>query len=531
MLVEEVSEERANVTDDSREYEGKTHAVEAEPTAEATSTAVRQTPVPAPGTPDSPRPAQENGVPATPGAAQEADATLRVDRAASDDGATPDGAPLGAQTPRDGRTGWIHRAASYLDAHRPAAAAVALVTIALIATVAIALSGTASAPADDAIVTDALQGASVPQREGGVYEADGVLIATKATIGEKRVSRDTAEADVHMTFSNGSVEAWQDVTLAYERADGSSWECRGATPSSAASFAATSGVERDKVLEQIDSLLTRAERSSRNANAASTPGDAGGVGNAGAGGTGDAPSNKSTNNQPTLATIYQGANVRVTSEAFDREGQTDTLSIHLSRADGFTSYECDLTASFRFVAASGQWELANAAASDGAKLAGLSPIKGLWTGTFQSQKSSGAKCFGAKAAPLSLDIAKVADDGSRIEGTLSCRVHYHAEPGEDAPETEGDADLSRVSFVGKRVSPKGGSTTSDGSAEGSLEFSLELPEDSSGVTSALIRFGSTEDTQRVTCEVTTRHSYEATLLMIPYRKEASFTDTYLLARA
>jgi hypothetical protein len=385
--------------------------------------------------------------------------------------------------------------------------------VALIAAVAISLSGSASAPADDAIVTDALQKAPVPQREASGYEADGVLIATKATIGDKRVSRDSAEAVAHMTFSNGSVEARQDATLTYERTNGSTWECGGVTPSGAASFAATSGVDQDKVLEQIDALLTRAERSSR----------APGAGSASGTGTGSGPG-PSSDDQATLSTVYQDASVRVTGEAFDREGQTDTLSIHLSRANGFTSYECDLTAGFKFVAASGQWELANAAASDGAKRAGLSPIKGTWTGTFQSQKSSGAKCFGAKESPLSLDITKVADDGNRIEGTLSCRVHYHAEPADDSPETEGDAQLSRVPFVGSRTSDKGGSTG------GTLEFSLTLPEDSSGVTSALLRFGSPDDPERVTCEVTTRHSYEATLLVIPYRRDASYTDTYLLAR-
>ncbi|MBP3884827.1 MAG: hypothetical protein J6D54_07830 [Olsenella sp.] len=425
------------------------------------------------------------------------------------DGATPDGSdPLDGQAPPDRKGGWIHRTSSYLEAHRPFAAALSLVVIAVIAAIAISLSRSASAPADDVIVTDALQGAPVPQRENGGYEADGVLIATKATVGDKRVSRDSAEVDVRMTFSNGSIEARQDVTLAYEHTEGSTWEYRGVTPSSATSFSATSGVDQNKVLAQVDSILARAERSSS---------DSGSTSNG-------ATRTSGTDSEPTLVAVYRDASTRIAGEAFDREGQVDTISIHLSRVEGFASYECDLTASFKFIAASGQWELANAAVSDGAGRAGLSPIKGTWTGAFQSQKSSGAKCFGAKEAPLSLEITKVTDDGSHIEGTLACRVHYHAEPTEDVSGSEGDTDLSRVAFVGRRTSPKGDST------EGMPEFSVELPEDSSGVTSALIRFGSPEDSERVTCEVTTKHSYEATLLVIPYRRDASFTDTYLLAR-
>ena len=424
---------------------------------------------------------------------------------AAGDGDGPGGS--GDAVPAEGDTSLSARARSrlgttmrWLGSHRRAVAVVAALCVAVVvAIVAAATLATVDAPSDETVVADALENAAKPKRSAGDFDADDPLVAQSATVTGKSARDGGVEVTADVTFSNGSVTATEEATLSYDRT-GDGWDLVSIAATGEPSYHATRGVDEDAVVENAGQLLARVDRGSET-----------GSDDSGSSGSG------------TMLEVYSGGDFEVTSESFSEKDQTDEVTVHCTKAGTYTSYDCDVTATFRFVPASGVWELASAEASEDALVEGLQPIVGTWKGTFQSQESTGAKCFGAKDEEFTLTITKTKGTSS-IEGTVTCLAHFHADLDEDAESTKGDEVLSEVSFKGKALSPSGDLSDS------LYEFQLTLPEDEGGSVGIAIGFGTTDDPDQVVAMVNTSHAYTKSFLLIPYDATATYVDTFTLTK-
>ena len=379
---------------------------------------------------------------------------------------------------------------SFVAAHRWLITAVVLLAIAAILGMAYTVGQLADMPDVSVHKRDAQDLLSAPAYSGGSYGSTEQLVLSNFEVtGRHKEASQPNECLVSgvASFSNGAVEALQEAQLSYVRLNGS-WKCTGVEAVGGTSYTALSGVSTDRVLANVSSLLQRAESSLSQ--------DQGGT---------------------ALPALYSSAQASVTEEAFDGETQTDVVTLHLVQQATFTSYECDLRATFAFRPGNGLWELTAATSSANAKDLTLSPLTGAWSGSFLEQSSTDGKCFGAKDQGLRVYITSAAD--GRIAGTVSGLAHYHGDVADDVASSEGDTAFEDVLFSGTLQEQGDGIT-----------FACTMPEDAGGTMGLTLVFGTQEDPSAARATLSTTHSYEASWLIFSYGREATFSDTFALTR-
>ena len=386
--------------------------------------------------------------------------------------------------------GLMGRLSAFLSAHGLATAIVAALCVVAVLGMG-ALARTFSSLPDDASVRRDVQSSlAVPAYSGGAYGHDEPLSLVDVRIDRRTRGASgsgTYQVDVTASYSNGMVDVSQEATLTYGRTDGA-WTCSEATPKGSALYATTSGTDAEKLVANAAGILQRAD--------SSQPDAAGSV---------------------SLSRLYEGADVSVVEQSFDADAQTEAVTLHFSKASTFTSYECDVKASFAFRPGNGLWELTSAAASGNAREATLSPLVGSWAGSFQGQVAAEGRCFGAKEAGLRVSITSA--DSGHISGTLSVVAHFHGEPASDQQGMEGDTQLTDVPFTGAPVSGEAG-----------LSFLCTIPDDAGGGGEMNLVFGPADDPDGAHATITTYHTYTTSFLFIPYEREAIFSDTFALTR-
>ncbi|WP_419550079.1 hypothetical protein [Paratractidigestivibacter faecalis] len=393
----------------------------------------------------------------------------------------------------------------------------------LVACVFILASATLNArnvPGADFVEKDAWARLGAPEYAPGVFGSQDNLYMSEVKVdSQRRVVRTNdssqaqfgasgyAEAHVTAKFGNGSVVATKTATLSYAKV-GSTWQGIGGEADASVSYEAVAGVPRTQVLANLDDLLAEGERSLK----AATKTAGGSTGGAGL----------------TLAQIYDGAKVSVESEDFDREAQTETMSLTCVKASSFESYTCRLTTHFAFRPVNGVWEVESVEVNDDAKTRTFQPLVGTWEGTFQSQETDGAKCLGAGASPLSVtfEAAETADGdaGARLTGSISALAHFHEHPSADSAACDGDEALADVRLVANYYGGHNADVDSD------LAFVAALPEEVGGTVTVTFGFGVGGDPTQAVARVQTTYPHKGTFLFIPYDQTITYTDVYLLRK-
>lgn len=395
-----------------------------------------------------------------------------------------------------------------LKAHRWRVLVAVLACAALVAGGVALFMRLSQAPADDLVKADARERLAAPSHTTGAYDSDDPLVFDSLDVVRKQPSnarRDAYEVSAVATFSSTCLRTQADATLTYVR-EGDEWTCTAATVSQGAHHA-TAGVSQQKTLEHTDELLAAADSSL-------------------------------TDGGESLVNLYRDATVTVVDDVFDEEAQTDTLTLHLSKAAAFVSYECNVEASFRFAPASGSWELAGAKASDTARDLGFQPLMGTWRGTFQSQTSRTGKCLSARDVGLTVEVrrATMTAEGATIEGAVSGIAHLHPDSDDDVAATDGDVLLDKVPFTGatptasddELLSLLAGTSKSDGG----IVFECATQDNPDGNVSLTLQFGSSSAPDAATATLASTHSYEDMFLMlVPYEREARYVDSFSLERA
>ena len=403
--------------------------------------------------------------------------------------------------------GRINALGSFLTRHRLAAALAGLACVAAILVAVLLGLDASKVPPEELIKNDAQALLTAPTYTVGNFASDDPLVLQAVDITSIRESdevKGASEVEVLATFTNPVMETRADARLVYQR-KGDEWACIDSSVGKA-SHHATAGVNQQLVVKHVAELLRKADTRS---------------------------------DSEGLASLYRNAEIEITNEEFSEESQTDIVELHCTSGGTFVDYECDLTARFRFVPASGAWELAEAAVSDGAYDLGFSPLLGTWKGTFASQQSSSYKCLAAREAGIGLTITQAAPttDGSAIvEGTLSGIAHMHADLDSDAAATEGDAPLEAVPFSGTLQS----STDADDILELLMEpesesagivFNCTVQDVTGGSVELTLTLGQADDPDAATATLTSTYVYRDTfLLLVPYDRQSSFVDTFVLQK-
>ena len=386
--------------------------------------------------------------------------------------------------------GLLGRLSAFLAAHGLATAVVAALCVAAVLGMGTLARRFSSLPDDVTVRSDVQSSLAAPAYSGGAYGYDDPLSLVDVQVDKRARSSSESGAyqvDVTASYSNGKVDVLQEATLVYEPSDGA-WTCSTATPVGSAVYSTTSGTDEGKIVSNAASILQRADSSQADA--------AGSV---------------------SLSRLYDGADVRVVEQAFDAETQTAAATLHFSKTSTFTSYECDVQASFAFRPGNGLWELTSAAASESAREATLAPLVGTWSGPFQGQVAAEGRCFGAKEAGVRISISSA--DSGRISGTVTVIAHFHGDPSSDQQAMDGDTELTDVPFTGTSVQGEAG-----------LSFMCTLPDDAAGGAEMNLVFGPADDPDGAHATVTTYHTYTDSFLFIPYERQAIFSNTFVLTR-
>lgn len=364
------------------------------------------------------------------------------------------------------------------------------------------------APAYQKIEADLSERMGTYEYAGGTYGPDLVIPLSSIAVTQRSSTRTpeglqvngdigpTAyDVEAEATFDDGCIRVVRDVAAVYVRSN-DAWSITGELAEHGLSLSARSGVDENKVLENVGTILNAA----------------------------------SAQTNTSLSDIYADGSFSIVSNVFKQAGNKDTatdeVTIHCSKESGFYSYEGNIRATFAFE--SGTWSLRNATADDSATTPSYAPLVGTWTGSVVSTKSDGSNCYGAQEHPLELSIETVGDPSGgsgQVQGTISVLAHYHKRLEHDQATHTGDTQLENISFTGtieteSNVASSGNlvvDCTTTGSPEGTLDFTLV--------------FGTDDDPSAVFAYVTSTHEYEESLLFfIPYPSTAEFTDTYILNR-
>ena len=399
-------------------------------------------------------------------------------------------------------------AGAFLGSHRPVALALALACVGIILAGVLWGIDATQTPTDEQIRADAQERLAAPAHTASPYEPDKPLMLQSLEIGRKQTSgtrHDACDVSAEAVFSNGSIESRADAQLTYVR-KGDTWTCTAATVGKA-SHRALTGISQERALSQLETLLQAAD---------------------------DAESE-------SLVGLYRDASASIADESFDADAQTDQLTLHCVSQGTFVSYECDLTARFRFASASGAWELASATVSDGARDLSFAPLVGTWQGTFARQEAEVGKCLSARNAGLTVTVehAELTQDGdARISGTLTGMAHFHATLADDVDATEGDTPLEAVPFTGALSSGyreldiisllAGNNPTSDAAG---IVFDCTTQDLAEGRVTLTLTFGQADAPDAASATLTSTHAYEDyILLFVPYQREARFVDHFTLEK-
>ena len=405
--------------------------------------------------------------------------------------------------------GRIAAASAFFSTHRRLALVLALACVGVILAAVLWGVDAAQTPSDEQVLADARSQLAAPAHTASPYEVDKPLVFQSAEITHKQTSgtrHDACDVDVEAVFGNGAIESRADAQLTYVR-EGDTWTCTAATVGKA-SHRALAGVSQERVLGQMEGLLKEADTDSED---------------------------------ESLASLYRNAQVELAEESFDADTQTDTLTLHAASAGTFVSYECDLTARFRFAPASGAWELASATVSDGARDLSFAPLVGTWQGTFAHQEAEVGKCLSARGTGLTVTIERAEltqDGGARIAGTLTGTAHFHATLANDADATEGDAPLEAVPFTGTLssgyqeldiISLLAGNNPISNAA--GIVFDCTTQDLAQGRITLTLTFGRADAPDAASATLTSTHAYEDyILLFVPYEREARFVDHFTLEK-
>ena len=401
-------------------------------------------------------------------------------------------------------------AGAFLSTHRRVALVLALACVGAILAMVLWGIDAAQTPSDEQILSDARDRLSAPAHTASAYEVDKPLVFQSAEVVRKQTSgtrHDACDVSIEAVFGNGSIESRADAQLTYVRKD-DAWTCSAATVGKA-SHRALAGVSQERVLGQMGDLLKAADTDS---------------------------------DDESLASLYRDARIEVADEAFDADAQTDVLTLHASSTGTFVSYECDLTARFRFASASGAWELVHAQASDNARDLSFAPLVGTWRGTFAHQQAEVGKCLAAGSEGLTVVIEHAAlteGGGARIDGTVSGVAHLHPDLDEDADTTEGDRTLEAVPFSGTLstgdrdldvISLLAGNNPKSDAA--GIVFDCTAQDLTEGRVTLTLTFGQADAPDAATAALTSTHAYQDYfLLFMPYQRQARFVDHFTLEKA
>ena len=414
------------------------------------------------------------------------------------------------------------KARGFLASHKRPVAIVAVLAVALVALLTVAGIRAGSVPANDVVAADARTRVSAPDYSGGKWGDDAELEVSDVKVLSVRKTQSAidpsaaqfgassyAQAEVSVTFENGSVRATKTATLGYAKVAGM-WTAIGGETDTNAAFEAQEGVDEDAVKANSAALLERAEQSLHASGDKSEPAADDGVG------------------EKSLVGIYAGGDFEVLSSDFDAEGQTDSLVLSCKKTGTYDEYACQIGVKFAFRPVNGLWEIVETDVPADAKTRSFAPLVGTWTGTFQSQETGGAKCLAATNAPLTVDITgqegsrDAQGTGARLIGTVSGVAHFHANPQKDSQGCEGDAGFSGAALTAELV--PGGSNGSD------LAFSAQLPDQAGGNVSVTLQFGTATDPSSVLAVVQTTYVHEGSFLFFPTSETLTYRDTYVLRR-
>ncbi len=239
----------------------------------------------------------------------------------------------------------------------------------------------------------------------------------------------------------------------------------------------TSGVDKKKLIENIDSVL-----------------------------------GKAADGQTTLRNIYDEDSFKVKKESLDSEGGTDTVTIACKKSTAYSEAKATVTATFEYTTSG--WSLKSAKASKNAAKVSYQKMVGTWNGEFKQQWER--SCFAGKTNPLKVNITKVDESTGKIEGTFDCVVHDHSEASNSEDSDAGDQILTEQAFTMALPITAGDAGTT------SLSDDYERPQDASGTVTLTLSFGGTDgDT------ATVETSYEAGGIF----SWASYNDCYTLTKA
>lgn len=344
---------------------------------------------------------------------------------------------------------------------------------------------------------------------GGTYGPDLQIPLSSVAVTERSGTKtpEGMEASANMasvaygveaeaTYDDGRIRVVRDVATTYVRSN-DVWGMVGELAERGMSFSARAGVDEDKVLANIDTILSAASY---------------GV-------------------NESLADVYAGGTFSIVGNSFkepaDKDTAVDDVMIRCANEGNFYSYEGTLTAHFAFE--SGSWVLRSAEANNDATTRTFAPLVGTWFGSLVSSVGVDAACYGARDTKLQINVESVGDPsagGGRVQGTITALAHFHNKPTSDQSSDKNDTLLEDVAFTGVIQSEYDEDTcsvltmecTTAGNPQGDLSFTIS--------------FGSTNDPSEVFARVTSTHTYEEhVLLFIPHQTMSRFVDTYQLSRA
>ncbi len=396
----------------------------------------------------------------------------------------------------------------------------------------IAFLRTTGVPDEATLTADAQARIAAPTLEGNDLSTDDLLVYESTKVRSVKRSATAvdsaaaqfgasayASAEVALTWKSSSVKAVTTATLIYAKVNGS-WMGTGSPIDAKTSFEATAGINQSGVRANIDEILLKAEDSL----AGEKPAAAGGTaGAAYADANADADAT-------TLPALYSSASVKIESEDFNAEAQTDTVKLTCKKSSSFVAYECDLTVVFSFKQNSGVWEVDSVTVdnADAAKTPSYSTLLGTWTSAFQSQETEGAKCLAASATPLRVTVTKVepAKDGSaaKLTAKVDGLAHFHAHPSKDCEASDGDLAFTAQDLTATLAADEDGD-------EKTLTFSGDLPQQVNGTVSVELSFGSADDATAVTAKVTSTYKHTGSFLLIPYDETLTYADAFILGRS
>ena len=381
----------------------------------------------------------------------------------------------------------------------------------------IAFLRTTGVPDEAVITTDAQERVAAPEVSANDFSTSDLLVFDNVKVRSTKRSATAidssaaqfgasayASADVAVTWKSSSVKAVTTATLVYAKVNGS-WVGTGSPIDAKTSFEATAGINQSGIRANVDQILLKAEDSLTSEK------------------TGAAA-------QATLPALYSTASVKIESEDFDADAQTDTVKLTCKKSSTFVAYECDMTVIFSFKQNTGVWEIDSVSVdnADSAKTASYDALLGTWQSTFQAQETDGAKCLAASATPLRVTITKVeaAKDGAapKLTAKVDGVAHFHAHPSKDSEAQDGDLAFTALDLTASMASDD---ATGD---EKALTFTGDLPQQVNGTVSVELSFGSAEDASAVTAKVTSTYKHTGSFLLIPYDETLTYADTYTLHR-